>query len=102
MTGWNVGLFTEEHFQRNIRVVEELKPFAQRRGKLMPHLALRWVLAHPAVSVALVGTRSVREVEDNMRALEWALSGAEMAGIDEVFARHGADTSPNLPIDPAG
>lgn len=98
--GWNIGLFTEENFQRNVWVVEELKPFAEIRGKRMPHLALRWILAHPAVSVALVGTRSVQEVEDNMEVLEWALSGAEMAELDEVFTRHGVDTKPNIPIDP--
>ena len=58
--GWNVGVFAEEYFQRNLQVVEDLKPIAESRGKGMPHLALRWVLSNPAVSVALVGTRTVR------------------------------------------
>ena len=98
--GWNVGVFAEEHFQRNLRVVEELKPIAGSRGKKMPHLALRWVLSNPAVSVALVGTRTVQEVEDNVAGLEWALSAAEMEQIDEVFARHGVDTHPDIVIDP--
>ena len=98
--GWNVGVFAEEHFQRNVRVVEELKPIAQRRGKKMPHLALRWVLSNPAVSVALVGTRTVEELEDNMAVLEWALSGNDMAQIDDAFARYGVDTHPDIEIDP--
>ena len=98
--GWNVGVFAEEHFQRNLQVVEELKPIAEVRGKNMPHLALRWVLSNPAVSVALVGTRTVQEVEDNVAGLEWALSGAEMAQIDEVFVRYGVDTHPDIVIDP--
>ena len=99
--GWNVGVFAEEHFQRNLRVVEALKPIAESRGKKMPHLALRWVLSNPAVSVALVGTRTVREVEDNVAGLEWALSGADMQEIDEVFARYSVDTHPDIIIDPA-
>jgi aryl-alcohol dehydrogenase-like predicted oxidoreductase len=98
--GWNVGVFAEEHFQRNLQVVEELKPIAEVRGKKMPHLALRWVLSNPAVSVALVGTRTVQEVEDNAAGLEWALSGGEMEQIDEVFARYGVDTHPDIVIDP--
>ena len=98
--GWNVGVFAEEHFQRNLQVVEELKPIAAARGKGMPHLALRWVLSNPAVSVALVGTRTVQEVDDNVSALEWALSGVEMGQIDEVFARYGVDTHPDIVIDP--
>ena len=81
--GWNVGVFAEEHFQRNVRVVEALKPIAEQRGKKMPHLALRWVLSNPAVSVALVGTRTVEELEDNLAVLEWALSGNDMAELEE-------------------
>ena len=95
-----MGVFAEEHFQRNLRVVEELKPIAAARGKGMPHLALRWVLSNPAVSVALVGTRTVQEVEDNVAGLEWALSGEDMAQIDEVFDRYGVDTHPEIVIDP--
>ena len=66
----------------------------------MPHLALRWVLSNPAVSVALVGTRTVEELEDNMAVMEWALSGNDMAQIDEAFARYGVDTHPDIVIDP--
>jgi aryl-alcohol dehydrogenase-like predicted oxidoreductase len=98
--GWNVGVFAEEHFQRNLRVVEDLKTIAEARGKKMPHLALRWVLSNPAVSVALVGTRTAQEVEDNVTALEWALSGADMEQIEAVFDRYGVDTHPDIVIDP--
>ena len=88
-----------ERFQRNLRVVEELKTLAEVRGEKMPHLALRWVLSNPAVSVALVGTRTVQEVEDNVAGMEWALSGVELEQIDEVFARYGVETHPNIVID---
>jgi aryl-alcohol dehydrogenase-like predicted oxidoreductase len=93
-------LFSEENFQRNVRSVNELKPIAERHGEIMPHLALRWVLSNPAVSVALVGTRSVQEVEDNLGALSWELSEADRSEIDAVFAKYGIDTSPNVWIDP--
>ena len=52
------------------------------------------------MSVALVGTRSVEELEDNLAAMEWVLSGKDMADIDEVFARYGLDTQPDMVIDP--
>lgn len=98
--GWNVGVFAEENFQRNVRVVQELAPIAARRDKVMPQLALRWVLSNPAVSVALVGTRTVREVEDNMGVLDWSLSAADLSEIDQVFDRYGVNTSPDIIIDP--
>ena len=97
--GWNVGMFDEEHFQRNVRLVDELKPIAERQGKKMPQLALRWVLSNPAVSVALVGTRSVQEVEDNLGVLEWGLSGADMLQIDEVFDKYGWGTHPDITLE---
>ena len=98
--GWNVGVFAEENFQRNVRVVQELAPIASRRDKVRPQLPLRWVLSNPAVSVALVGTRTVREVEDNMGVLDWALSAADLSEIDQVFDRYGVNTTPDIIIDP--
>jgi aryl-alcohol dehydrogenase-like predicted oxidoreductase len=92
-------LFAQENFHRNIRVVEELKGIAEKHHKKIPQLALRWVLQHPAVSVALVGSRSVHEVEDNMGALAWALSYTDREEIEAVFAKHDIDTSPDIWID---
>ena len=100
--GSTAGIFLiwdQEHRQRNLRLVEDLKPIAKSRGKTMPQLALRWVLSHPAVSVALVGTLNPRELEENLGVLDWALSGEDMRQIDEVFARYGVDTHPDLILD---
>ena len=92
-------LFLPGNFQRHMRVVSELKPIAERHGKKVAHLALRWVLSSPAVSVALVGTRKVQEVEENMEVLDWELPDADRSEIDAVFAKHGIDTSPNVWIE---
>ena len=53
------------------------------------------------MSIALVGIRTVQEVEDNIAGIGWALSDVEMQHIDEVFDRYGVDTHPNTVIDPA-
>ena len=97
---FNAGMFTEEYFQRNVRLVEDLKPIAKSRGKKIPQLALRWVLSNPTVSVALVGTLSVQELEENLGVLDWALSGEDMRQIDDLFARYGVDTHPPPNLDP--
>src|SRR5258706_4592662 len=52
------SLFGAESFPRNVRAVEELKSIAKRYDKSLPQLALQWALSHPAVSTALVGTRT--------------------------------------------
>ena len=96
---FNVPLFTEEVFARNVAVVDELKPIAARLGKTVPHLALRWVLSNPVVSVALVGFRRPAEVEENVAGLDWSLDQATLDEIDAVFAKHGVDTAPSAWVE---
>ena len=96
--GFFGGIFAPEHWQRNLRVVDDLKPIAESRGKTVAQLALRWVLSNPAVSVAIPGTLNAKDLEENLGVLDWALSGDDMRQIDEVFAKHGVDTHPDIPL----
>jgi len=95
------ALFGPEKFRDNVRAVEELRPIAEKYGKSLPQLALRWATAHPAVSTSLVGCRTVAEVEDNAGAVGWTISDADLAAIDAAFARHGVDTMPDFWIEEA-
>jgi len=88
-------LFGPEFFPRNLRVVEDLKGLAARHGRSLPQLALRWAISNPAVSTALVGCRTVAEVEDNVGALEWSIGEGDIAEIDAIFARHGVNPVPD-------
>jgi aryl-alcohol dehydrogenase-like predicted oxidoreductase len=87
-------LFGPDHFPRNLAVVEDLKAIATRHGKTLPQLALRWTLSHPAISTGLVGFRRPEEVDENLGALGWQLTAADMAEIDAIFTRHDAVTEP--------
>ena len=89
------ALFGRERFPRNIQVVNELKAIAARHGRSLPQLALRWAIANPVVSTALVGCRSVAEVEDNVGALGATLGDDVLREIDESFARHGVNPVPD-------
>lgn len=95
------ALFGPEKFKDNVRAVNELKEVAARYGKSVAQLALRWATSHPAVSTALVGCRTVAEVEDNVGAVGWTISDADLAEIDAIFARHGVDTTPDFWIEEA-
>ena len=87
-------LFGPDHFLKNLRAVEDLKGVAQRYKKTLPQLALNWTLSNPAISTALVGCRNPGEVDDNVGALGWKISDADMKEIDAIFAKHGAVTMP--------
>ena len=92
-------LFGPESFPRNVRAVDELKGIAARYDRSLPQLALRWAISHPAVSTALVGCRTVAEVEDNVGAIGWSIGDDDLAEIDAIFERHGVDTVPDYWIE---
>jgi aryl-alcohol dehydrogenase-like predicted oxidoreductase len=87
-------LFDPEYFPRNLAAVEELKPLAAKYNKTLPQFALRWSLTNPVVSTALVGFREPTEVTENLGALGWTISPADIAEIDAILARHGCVTEP--------
>jgi aryl-alcohol dehydrogenase-like predicted oxidoreductase len=93
------SLFGAESFPRNVRAVEEIRAIAEKYDKSLPQLALRWAISHPAVSTALVGTRTVAEVEDNVGAIGWSISDDDLAEIDGIFARHEVNTVPEFWIE---
>jgi aryl-alcohol dehydrogenase-like predicted oxidoreductase len=87
-------LFGPEHFPRNLDAVEDLKRLAAKYDKTLPQFALGWTLANPVVSTALVGFREPAEVTENLGALGWTISAADMTEIDTILARHGCVTVP--------
>ena len=89
-------LFGPEYFPQNLKVVEDLKELAAKYQKSLPQFALRWTLTNPVVSTALVGCRNVNEVNDNIGALGWSISEADMKTITDSFARHGVNPTPDV------
>jgi aryl-alcohol dehydrogenase-like predicted oxidoreductase len=76
-------------------VVEELKGIAGRYGRSLAQLALRWTISNPVISTALVGCRTVAEVEDNVGALGLSIAEDDLREIDGIFARHGVNPIPD-------
>jgi hypothetical protein len=87
-------LFGPEHFARNLAAVEDLRRLAAKYDKTLPQFALRWTTSNPVVGTALVGFREPTEVTENLGALGWEISAADMAEIDAILARHGCVTVP--------
>jgi L-glyceraldehyde 3-phosphate reductase len=66
-----------------------LNEIASARGQSLAQLALTWVLRQPAVTSALIGASSVKQLEQNYEAISApTLSLDELSAIDE-FAVHG-------------
>lgn len=86
---FGLPLFQRDQFLRALRVVERLKALAAEYGKSVAQLAIAWLLGQPGVTVALVGIRDERELEENVAAADWRLSAADYAEIDRIFAVEG-------------
>ena len=63
--------------------VRKLNDIASARGQSLAQMALAWVLRDPRVTSALVGASSVKQIEDNVAALEnLAFSEQELSDIE--------------------
>ena len=71
---FGLPLFERENFLKELRVTERLKAVAARYDKSVAQLALAWLLGNPAVTVALVGMRNERELQENVAAADWRLT----------------------------
>jgi aryl-alcohol dehydrogenase (NADP+) len=78
-------------------VAERLKALAAEHDKSLPQLAIAWVLGHEAVSVALVGMRNERELQENVAAADWRLTDEIRSEIDRVFDEEGVPTYRDAP-----
>jgi aryl-alcohol dehydrogenase-like predicted oxidoreductase len=76
--------FQGENFQRNLDVVKRIEEIAKERGVAPSQLALAWVLHRGDDIVPIPGTRHVRYLEENVKALDVSLSAEDMERIDEV------------------
>src|ERR1700730_11811988 len=70
--------------QLKLELVEDLDKLATEAGMTMTHLALAWVLEHPAVTSAIIGPRKMEQLEGNLGAEEIKLDSAILDRIDEL------------------
>jgi len=79
-------LLTEQNLARNLEVVDRLTEIASSTNMALPQLALSWVLAHPLISVALVGARTPKEIQEAAEATTNPLDESYLQRIDDVLA----------------
>jgi L-glyceraldehyde 3-phosphate reductase len=78
--------------EQNLAHIRALNAIAERRGQSLAQLALAWVAKDPRVSSVLIGASSVRQLEQNIAALEHPDFGTdELAEIDAHAVEGGID-----------
>src|SRR5215208_3684985 len=89
------GTFLSKDFlnEENLAKVRALNEIAQRRGQTLAQMAIAWVLRDARVTSALIGARTVEQLEDSLGALDnLDFSADELREID----KHAVEAGINL------
>jgi len=70
--------------EKGFDVVDVLAKIAKERGASVAQVALAWVLANRAVTSVIIGARNLKQLDDNLGAVELTLSADELKALDEV------------------
>jgi aryl-alcohol dehydrogenase-like predicted oxidoreductase len=70
--------------QRKLDVVEQLAVLAEEAGLTLVHLAIAFVIRHPAVTAAIIGPRTMEQLESQLGAADVTLEDAVLDRIDEI------------------
>jgi aryl-alcohol dehydrogenase-like predicted oxidoreductase len=70
--------------QAKLEAAEQLAVLAEEAGISPVHLALAFVLEHPAVTAPIIGPRTMEQLESQLGATEVRLDQAVLARIDEI------------------
>ena len=74
--------FHEPKLSKNLALVERLRNFGERRGRPPGQVAIAWALQNPAVTGAIVGARSAKQVEGTLGTADLRLTEEEIAEIE--------------------
>src|SRR6188508_1671862 len=70
--------------QRKLDAVEELAVLAEDAGMSLIHMAIAFVMRHPAVTAPIIGPRTMEQLESQVGAADVELSDDVLDRIDEI------------------
>ena len=78
------ALFKHLSDERRLDAVEQIIPLAEQAGLPMPHLAMAFAIAHPGVTSAIIGPRTMEHLDDLLAGVDVTLSDEILDRIDEI------------------
>ena len=89
--------FSEEHFGENLKLVSTLSEIAKNKGVTPGQLALAWVLAQGDDFIPIPGTKRVKYLEENAKAVDIRFNDAEVQEIREEIEKVGGGKGARYP-----
>jgi aryl-alcohol dehydrogenase-like predicted oxidoreductase len=68
------------------KVVDALEVVAAEAGKTVPQVALNWLLQRPSIATVIIGARNEEQLRQNLGAVGWNLTPAQVAALDAASA----------------
>jgi aryl-alcohol dehydrogenase-like predicted oxidoreductase len=70
--------------ERRLEVVEQLIPLAAEAGMSLTHLAMAFAIAHPGVTSAIIGPRTMDQLDDLLAGAKTTVTGELLDRIDAI------------------
>ncbi|AXK37835.1 aldo/keto reductase [Streptomyces armeniacus] len=74
----------DEHL---FQVVDALDEVAEETGRTVPQVAINWLLRRPTVASVLIGARDEAQLRQNIGAVGWTLTPAQVAKLDAASGK---------------
>jgi aryl-alcohol dehydrogenase-like predicted oxidoreductase len=80
--------FQGDMFKAHLKLIDGLRPIAQRSGITLSQLSLAWVLRKNEVTSAIAGARSPQQIEETAKAADIKLGTDDITEIEELIEQH--------------
>ncbi|KAI0657095.1 Aldo/keto reductase [Cubamyces menziesii] len=81
-TDWFIGRYKNDATAQIVNRVEEI---AQKKNASMAQVALAWIMSKPGVTAPIIGTTSLKNLEDILGALDVKLSEEDIKYLEEPY-----------------
>ena len=73
--------FSQENFSKNLELVDKIAAIAKKKGCTPGQLTLAWILAQGEDFIVIPGTSKIKNLEENVAAVQVQLNKADLAKI---------------------
>jgi aryl-alcohol dehydrogenase-like predicted oxidoreductase len=82
--------FQGENFNKNLDLLKKIESIAKKKNCTPSQLALAWVMAQKDFIFPIPGTKRVKYLEENVKAIDIKLSNRDLKQIEDVFPKNAA------------
>ncbi|MFK7953329.1 MAG: aldo/keto reductase [Ekhidna sp.] len=85
--------FKEPNRSRTNDFLEKIKPIASKNEVTLAQLVINWTIQRPGITAALVGARNEKQVNENVKSLDFTIPDEDMifinSELEKVVINHG-------------